>query len=467
MGRVGVVVEVVGVARLRVQAGVHVPDEQTVAARLRVDGRHERCVVVAGRALVLDHEVLLEGARGVHPGHEHQGVRVRAGSAERDVPVARAHDLRREPAQHPLAEDVVIALVVVHHVQPAHAAVRPGARLVVVVVRQAQGVARLVDGDQGVVGPGVRVAAPAVFVLPLPGVGAQVLAAHGEGAVVERGLIAPPEARPARVGPRPDDDDVVDGVGGVLVVVVLGRVPARVGLRVGAHGLLDERLAPGVCGGDRAARLPGVIPGQHVALDVELAVGGARIVVVQALVGVRLRVAGVARAEEARLELLLGRVPGVVAEADGHHEHVHRARGGHAPPGGRRQGEGGGRAELGTPRALHRRTQHAGDETVVAQAACPRQARRQRAVGAVAGQLAGARRLQRQGRAGEQPEQRHGGGRRDDDARESQTPPFGPPVSLIDDGVAQVKGFTVRRAACPPGATPLRAARLCAGREPS
>ncbi len=185
----------------------------------------------------------------------------------------------------------------------------PYAGLVVIVVRQAEGVAGLVDGDQRIVGA-VRRRRARVLVLPLPRVGAQPLAADGVGAGEVR-LVAPPEARPAGVWAGPDDDQVVDDA--VAVVVVLGGVPAGMSGGVGVEGLLDERLLRAVPGAHGAARRACVVPGQHVALDVQLPVGGAGVVVVHALVG---EGGGVAVAEQAVLQVGLRAVRRVVAEAD-------------------------------------------------------------------------------------------------------------------------------------------------------
>ena len=257
-------------------------DQETVAGHLPVPAARALGVVAHARA-VLHQEELGERLRRRRSGHD--DVRTRARTARRQHPRARhpADGRGREPAQQPFREAVVVAAVAVHHVCPAETSGRS------VEVGQPQGVTRLVHDDVLVVDAvgracrvvDQRIVAGNVDALRLPRVPVGAYAVERELAVVLEPprCVRPPERPPARVGPRPAHDEVVDVA--VVVVVELREVdhgverPERLG---------DDGLAPRPCQGDLASRSSVVIPAQRVAGDVQKSVRRPLVVVAETLV---------------------------------------------------------------------------------------------------------------------------------------------------------------------------------------
>ncbi len=214
---------------------------------------------------------------------------------------------------------------------PPSAAPRPDRGVVVVVVGQAQGVARLVHDHDLVVG------ARPVSRLPLPGVlgGVEPLAVELEILVAERGLVAPPEVAPAVVRPGPDDDEIVDGP---VAVVVVAREVVALGVKMG-QGFLDQRLARGRGHGHRSPRIGGPVPAQDGAADLEHVVGSPAVVIAEAFVGVA-RVAVPEQLGGDRRDIVDG---GVIRKVDEQGEDLDAALGRQAAPPAAGQGQAFGR----------------------------------------------------------------------------------------------------------------------------
>ena len=176
--------------------------------------------------------------------------------------VAVAHDRDRgQPVEHELAERIVVAVVRVHLVHAAHAAVGADAAVVVVVVRQAQPMAGLVDDRRR-----LEAARGVVVALPLPREAVERHAVQVDAQRVQVPLVAPPERRPGAVRAGPDHAQVVDRA--VAVVVVPAVVDVRVEM---VRDLLDDaavREVPVAVGVRVPRALVGhAVPAEHVALE--------------------------------------------------------------------------------------------------------------------------------------------------------------------------------------------------------
>ncbi len=314
MIRVGVVVEEIAVPG--VEPGVDVPDDETVAPR-------EQVRVVARTKPVLDHEELAEDPARHGPGHEQGGVGIEAGSPERDGPAPPGDDRGRDPIEHELGKAVVVSRAV-HDIEVADAAQGADGIVVIIVVRDAEGVAGLVDDHARVERP-VGVTRQ----LPLPGIIRQALPVQPVGRIPEPGVVTPPERGPLAAGPGPEDTEIVDGA--VAVVVVGGEVVAQA--VVVAQGLFDQVLAARARFRDRAPGVRGLVPAEDIARDGQLVVGGPEIEVAQA---VERRIAH-AIPEEPGDEIVRGRHARIVVERDEQSEDPDRPRRRHPGPCGRRR----------------------------------------------------------------------------------------------------------------------------------
>ena len=162
------------------------------------------------------------------------------------------------------------------------------------------------------------------------------------------------------VGAGPDDDEVVDLA--VVVVVVLREV-VSLGVVV-VERLRDERLTRGVAEAAQAGARVGRRPAEHVAAEVELAVRGAHVVVVQALVG---EIGGVRpAAEQLGIDGRRFVVVRVVGEIDEKRQDLDAAFGRHAGPASRR-GQDRWEPEFGALRLAHGVLQERRIEPVVAE----------------------------------------------------------------------------------------------------
>ena len=245
------------------------PDHQAVGRQLRV---------VSLAPTVLHQEVLTICVERWISVHQQRGIRCSIRWPERHLVRTLAENPGSNPSEQELAEAVVIAPVVVHHVEAAEAARRslpgsPRRLVVVVVVGQPEGMAGLVNDDSGRVGRRS---------LALKGVPAEPLAVHHERIVRPRLVVGPPEAGPLVGRPGVDHDEVVDAA--VAVVVVPAEVVA-LAVKMGDR-LEDQRLAAAGRLLHGAARIGGSVPAEGRAPDVEQTVGGTQVELAQALVGI-------------------------------------------------------------------------------------------------------------------------------------------------------------------------------------